>query len=266
MHLNLRGFVSHQAELQHRIAQSGFPDLVGITESFLDKSTSTAALIGYTLISRLDRRDGRQGGGIALFARDSIASNIVHIADSPLSERSWHILHTHQGPLLVGLWYRPPCYGEIASITSLEQEWHTHSSNAVGTVLFGDMNVHNKQWLVFSGGTPPEGRELFSVCSRLGLIQKVQHPTRDKNLLDLFLTDIPSGVRCKVLPKISDHNIVLTCMSLQVAQSAPIPREYFNYDAADWVGLNNVLEQKDWSLLFASHSADIATELFVTYV
>jgi hypothetical protein len=114
MHLNLHGFVSHQAELQHRIAQSGFPDLVGITESFLDKSISTAALIGYTLISRLDRRDGRQGGGIALFANVSIANNIVHIADSPLSERSWHILHTHQGPLLVGLWYRPPCYNTVS--------------------------------------------------------------------------------------------------------------------------------------------------------
>ncbi len=29
--------------------------------------------------------------------------------------------------------------------------------NAIGTILVGDLNVHNKGWLRFSGGTPPEG-------------------------------------------------------------------------------------------------------------
>ena len=89
--------------------------LVGITETWLDESVSTPSLAGYTLISRLDRRDGRQGGGVMLFARSDAAHTVVHIADSLESERSWHIFHSDTGPVSICLWYRPPRFGETDS-------------------------------------------------------------------------------------------------------------------------------------------------------
>ena len=76
LHLNLHGFLSHQAELEYQLQHHHFPDLVGITESFLDKSVHKVILCGYTMISRLDRRDGRQQGGIIMFAKDAIADQI----------------------------------------------------------------------------------------------------------------------------------------------------------------------------------------------
>ena len=69
------------------------------------------------LVSRLDRRVGfAKSGGIVLFVLNKLASRLVHVSDSDQSERSWHVLHCDIGPILFGLWYRPPDYGEIQSI------------------------------------------------------------------------------------------------------------------------------------------------------
>ena len=103
--LNIRGFLSHQTELEAYLRICGLPSIVGITKTFLGASTKTLALVGYKLVSRLDRRIGfPKSGGIALFVREEFVDRLVHVADSEVHERSWHILHTDIGPLLLGLW------------------------------------------------------------------------------------------------------------------------------------------------------------------
>ena len=94
LHVNLRGFIPHRTELEARLSRLGSPEIVGITETLLDAPVLEISMIGYTKISRLDRRNERKGGGISLFAASSIAGMIVHIGDSSEHERSWHILHT----------------------------------------------------------------------------------------------------------------------------------------------------------------------------
>ena len=266
LHVNLRGFLSHKTELEARIAKQGLPELVGITETHLDKSVPAITLSNYTLISRLDRRDGRQGGGIAFFALASVAPTVVHIGDSVDHERSWHILHSNMGPVLLALWYRPPSYQEDLAIVDLEMEWHKYSGEAVATMIFGDMNVHHTHWLKHSIGVQPAGSQLFGVCSRLGLAEKVQQPTRGKNLLDLFLTDATSGVTCKVLPKIADHNLVLTRVALQVTLSDPVARQLWDYKKSDWQGLLQALGDTDWHDYFSQIAPDEAAAKFTDHI
>ena len=79
--------------------------------------------------------------------RNDWASTVVKLADSETHERTWYLVHTAQGPLLVGVWYRPPKTGEALSVQTLEQEWSVHSENAVGTLIVGDINVHSQAWL-----------------------------------------------------------------------------------------------------------------------
>ena len=68
----------------------------------------------------LDRRDNYGWGGIALLAKIGYEQCIVHVGDSDVTERSWHILHTDRGPMAVALWYRRPDPGEVASIKALD--------------------------------------------------------------------------------------------------------------------------------------------------
>jgi hypothetical protein len=77
LHVNLRGFLSHRAELEVHLGFHNCPAFVGITETLLDKSVHTITISGYELVSRLDRRTGQTGGGIALFARRDVSNFIV---------------------------------------------------------------------------------------------------------------------------------------------------------------------------------------------
>ena len=94
------------------------------------------------------------------------------------------------------------------SINELETEIKKKTATVIGTLIFGDMNVHHKAWSYHSNGTAPEGTALFKVCAKHALQQLVRHPTRDQYLLDLMLSDLSQLVKIKVLSKISDHNMV----------------------------------------------------------
>lgn len=236
--------------------------MVAVNETKLDKSTETLKLPGYTLCSRRDRSSG--AGGVALFAKDGLAQTVVHLADSETHERSWHLVHTTQGPLLLCVWYRPPCRGETASVDTFEEEWHKYSDQALGTLVVGDLNVHHKRWLKFSSDktpTTPEGTALSSCCNRLGLEQKVDKPTRrDKatgaeHLLDLVLTDLHDGVQCEVLPRLADHSAVLVKFFLDVPKQVPVQRECWKYSKADWAALNKELAETNWNqVLFGTEN------------
>ena len=120
-HVNLRGFITHSAELQGHVELNvPKPHLLAINETHLTRAVKDASFGGYTLVSRLDRRDGRKQGGIALFALPRIAACITLLehASNEDHERSWHALHGDLGPVLLCIWYRAPCRGEIESINA----------------------------------------------------------------------------------------------------------------------------------------------------
>jgi len=68
LHINIRGFLSHHSELFAYLSLlPSLPSLLSLNETWLDKSVGSITVPGYTLVSRLDRRDGRKAGGIAFF-------------------------------------------------------------------------------------------------------------------------------------------------------------------------------------------------------
>ena len=157
LHVNIRGVKTHLAELDGRLrCMTERPLVVALTETWLDASTATVCLTGYSLASRRDRADGRQGGGVALFAASAFADNAVFIAHSDVYERSWHILHTSVGPWSFSVWYRPPAE-ELNGISAFERELTTHSETTVGSTVAGDLNVHRARWLHHSSGISQEG-------------------------------------------------------------------------------------------------------------
>ena len=247
----MHGFITHRAELEAHIQLLLCPLLVGITETLLTKAVNPV-LTGYVLVSRLDRRDGRSGGGIALFAWDDVASQVVHVGDSALHERSWHIFHVATGPLLVGIWYRPPNKGEVNSIQCLDNELAQFGCSTMGTIIIGDMNVHEKSWLRYSNGTSPEGRLLQSTSVKHGLIQCVGAPTRGPYLLDLFLTDLSQVTTTKVYAGVSDHSMVLGYVDLQILGSKIQKRPCFVYKDAQRKLLNVAFQNVDRYAIFGN--------------
>ena len=205
--MNLRGFVSHNSELIATLEEHDFPTFVGLNETLLpgERAMRVIKLLGYVLVSRRDRPDCSAWGGIALFAKAGYEQCIVHVGDSCVAERAWHVLHTDRGPISIVLWYRPPRPGELDSIHSLEAEFSKFAPESIGTFMIGDLNVHEESWLRHSSGSSAEGRALRDVCLERGLKQYIKEPTREQHLLDLVLSDLGSLVKTRVTPGIADH-------------------------------------------------------------
>ena len=192
--------------------------------------------------------------------RDDFRENVVHVGDSPVDERSWHIVHCDCGPVLLCVWYRPPNRGETDSIRRFESEFDAYSVNTVSAMIVGDFNVHNVEWLRYSNGHSLEGTELEQACSLRGLKQHVKGPTRGEYLLDLVLSNFASGVRCKVLPGVrdDDHDGVLASISVSIPSARPVRREVYDFRKADWVKLKQLLQDTEWGNGIRDNSADAA--------
>ena len=81
-HVNVNGFINHNCELQgHLDLNNPKPHLVALNKPHLTCNVKPFPLVDIIWVSRLDRRDGRQGGGIALFAFSKIADCIILGAD-----------------------------------------------------------------------------------------------------------------------------------------------------------------------------------------
>ena len=98
-----RGPTAHLAGL--RITLRLLPSLrglVALNETFLEYgSKSDVALAGYKLVHRRDRRDGSHAGGVALFARTDFWDYVSHVGDSDADERTWFLVHSLHGPILL---------------------------------------------------------------------------------------------------------------------------------------------------------------------
>ena len=107
-HLNVNNLDAHLALLDTLLALHDFHEFVAITETHLCTSVEELNLTNYRAVSRRDRADQSGWGGIALYARHDVHMNVVHMKDSESLELSWYTLHSDVGPLLIGVWYRPP--------------------------------------------------------------------------------------------------------------------------------------------------------------
>ena len=256
LHANLRAFRSKTTEITRLIERSGHPIFVFFTETWLDQASQQVSLAGYTQVSRKDRGSSAHGG-VIVFAKFGFENTIVHIGDSKVTERSWHIIHSNRGPLLVGAWYRRPKRGEVLSIESLDQEIAEFGSEVVGTLLLGDMNVHEQSWLQFSDGTSPEGRALRDIACSHGLEERVRKPTRGPYLLDLVLTDLGAEVKARVIPGVSDHSAVIGCLKAMVDEDEPKTRVVYDFAKAPWDRIRDKLRSKtSWDSEFEGLNAD----------
>ena len=90
-------------------------------------------------------------------------------------------------------------------------------NSSVNAFLFGDFNVHHKDWLTYSDDTDRPGKLCYNFSISNELIQTVNFPTRipDRDshspaLLDLFLSPDASICSTMVFPPLgnSDHVVV----------------------------------------------------------
>jgi len=217
-----------------------------IQESWLNKSIEHVSIANYTLLSRRDRSDTENRGGIITFVRNDVRQ-AVHYSDSEHAERSWHLLHLDIGSFALCNWYRSPSASDD-QIHSFRDELAEIQDQVIGFIILGDLNVHHIRWLRYSSGTSREGIMLKSVCDDFALKQLVDEPTRGEYLLDLCLTDL-DACKVKTSSAIADHEAIIAEVKLPVAKCVAIVRNVWHYKGAAWQNMKCFLKACSWHRL-----------------
>ena len=137
--------------------------------------------------------------------------------------------------------------------------------------VFGDFNVHHKDWLTYSGGTDRPGELCYNFSISNDLTQIVNFPTgipdcdsHSPALLDLFLSSDASICSTMAFPPLGNFDHVVVSVSIDFPvnskQEAPFHRAAYDYSRADWDCLCDHLRDVPWEDIFKLGASTAASE------
>ena len=139
--------------------------------------------------------------------------------------------------------------------------------------VFGDFNVHHKDWLTYSGQTDRAGKICYNYSISYDLRQMVKFPSQipvydshSPALLDLYLTSDISICSTMAFPPLGNSDHVVVSVSIDFPtnsqQDAPFHRIAYDYSRADWDGLRDHLRDVPWEDIFKLSASPAASEFW----
>ena len=118
--------------------------------------------------------------------------------------------------------------------------------------VFGDFNVHHKDWLTYSGGTDRSGELCYNFSISNHLTQMVNFPTwipdcdsHSPALLDLFLLSDASICSTMAFPPLRNSGHVVVSVSIDFSSNSQQDVLFhciaYDYYLADWGSLHDHL-------------------------
>lgn len=220
------------------------PHIVGVTETWLHDEICDSEISppGFNVV-RSDRKDGRRGGGVALFLRSDLNFSVL---EGPRElETVWCKVNLHKKTLLIGVFYRPP--GSAATdLHTLSNFMNAHNASSANVILMGDFNAPGITWpsLSVSGHNVLLCKELVDLSLSFGIKQIVDCSTRGAAVLDLVFVSAcfpDDQYECEVVDGLSDHKAVLVSISLSVPASNYIYTTFHDFNRADDDSITDVL-------------------------
>ena len=137
--------------------------------------------------------------------------------------------------------------------------------------VFGDFNVHHKDWLTYFGGTHRPGELCHNFSISNNLTQMANFPTwiadcdsHSPALLDLFFSSDASICSTMAFPPLgnSDHVVVSVSIDFPSCSQRDAPFHYIAYDQsrADWDGLRYHLRDVPWEDIFKVSTSSAVSE------
>jgi hypothetical protein len=249
IHVNTRSLVRHYEDLL-LLVSSCKPHVIAISESWLDSSIadSEVAVPGFNF-HRNDRN--RQGGGVAMYVSNPIASSIVESCSLPSGlECIWISLSLKHLPsnFVIGCFYRPP-QSDIRSLNDVFASIEGLLSCKRFVIACGDFNVD------VSDACKPYTSTFQQFISNYSLIQPICEPTRlsssSTSILDLFLASsntpvVSSGV---IDSYFSDHLPIFLTVSWQTPKHLTKTIHKRSFKNFDPVLFDEEVARLPWSVL-----------------
>ena len=122
------------------------------------------------------------------------------------------------------------------------------SINPSAVFVFGDFNIHHKDWLTYSGGIDQPGELFYNFFISNDLMQMVNFPmwildcdSHSLALLDFFLSSDASTCSTMVYPPMGNSDYVVVSVSIDFPSNSQRDALFhliaYYYSRADWDGL-----------------------------
>ncbi len=162
--------------------------------------------------------------------------------------------------LLVAVFYRPPD-SSLEYMKELKKSLRlAGKANFDQLILCGDFNLPNINW---ETGIAMNNDAIYNCFTKLVrdnyLWQLVDFPTRNVNVLDLVLTNVPEKVKeiygfDDIIN--TDHKLISFTLDFNIPKKPVAKRIIFDYKRANWIGLNEALVHAPWDLAFVPGDVD----------
>ena len=237
--VNCRSIVDKKLEFSN-LVNSSKPDIVLGTESWLKPKHLTSEVfdvdLGYTIFRR--DRIKKAGGGVFIAIRNCFIAQEIPELQSECEDLWVKLDLVGNKPLVIGAYYKP-LEGDENSFTEFSKSLEKVTKKYTNIWVAGDLNLPKMDWDTSSPSPdckhPNFYRQIIETFNDANLTQMVNLPTRDNNILDLFLTTNPTLVnQVSILPGISDHNIVETKVNTSARICYQKPRKIPLYKKANW--------------------------------
>ena len=136
--------------------------------------------------------------------------------------------------------------------------------------VFGDFNIHHKDWLTYSGETDRSGELCYDISISNDPTQKVNFATRmpdcdcrSSALLDLFIS---SDAVCSpmVFGPLGNSDHVIVSVSIDFSPYSKLDTLFnclaYDYSCADWDSLHDHLRDVPWEDIFKLGASAAASE------
>ena len=255
MMLNARSIVSKRLDL-FAILEAEQPDVLAVTETFLSAEILDSEITsGDYNIFRVDRN--RRGGGVMVYVKSVIPAVRRHDLETAC-ELLWVELSSVTSKVLLGVFYRPP--DSPADYLSQLEISLAGIPSSQPVVLCGDFNSPGIDWSKTSPSTASkEASLLCDLIQDYSLQQLVVEPTRENNILDLILTNIPeriTDVRVTCNLPGTDHLAVDFLLSFSRGHQASGRRWVYNFKKADFNRFRDLLSEIQWNSYLLGESIE----------
>jgi len=259
---NIRGGFSSKLDEIASILSANNVNIAAITESWLHDGidNNLTQIPGYVAY-RLDRADGRMGGGIIVFINHSTPCVPVPWLHNPSFEVMWFSFRACRMPrtlthLLLGVVYHPPAANNLSMndyLTSCIDQFTRHHPGC-GVLILGDFN------------RLPE-----SSLRAYPLKQVVSSPTRADAILDKIFTNADKWYTAPViLPAVSnsDHFSVLYSPTLSSPQTKGHNVSYYrrSSDPNAKAMLCHAVQKLNWTPVYYMDSVDSQVHYFYNVI
>ena len=164
----------------------------------------------------------------------------------------WAKVHFEKSKsLILGSFYRPPG-SKIEKMEEFSRSLDLLPKNSNQTIILGgDFNLPDIDWensLVLPSATNKgQCEHLLSSLDDHALTQVQKEPTRDKNILDLCLTNKPGLIKSsRSVPGISDHCAVLTEADINRPYRRSTARPVRQFKKASWENIRQEI-RRHWA-------------------